>query len=199
MAINWRISRLEAGKLRHRIDIVKVSGAQDSTGGVNFSACLVYAKVWAAVEALDGATESLMAGSEVSVVPWQVTIRYIFGAPAWQPSFSYPTSALIKDPSGYLQQAQGQIVSGANVPTWNETEGGFTSDGDPSLGGTWLNLGTTPPYTGVTSAMQIWWQGRQFQIKNVVNPDGRNKMLALMCVEINDSRQQLTMQPGGLN
>jgi hypothetical protein len=33
----------------------------------------------------------------------------------------------------------------------------------------------------------------------VFNPDERNKMLVLMCTEINDSRQQLqNNQPGGL-
>jgi hypothetical protein len=74
----------------------------------------------------------------------------------------------------------------------------YTEDGDPSTGVTWLNLGPAPPYTGVTAAMQVWFQGRQFQITSVQNVDERNKMLFLQCVEINDSRQQITNQPGGL-
>jgi len=42
---------------------------------------------------------------------------------------------------------------------------------------------------------QVWFQGpsgnnRAFQIEAVMNPDERNKMLVLLCVEINDSAQQ---------
>lgn len=200
MAINWRNGRIEAGKLRHRIDLVKISPVQDSTGGVDFSACLVFANVWASVEALDG-TESMVGQTEMSSVTWQVVVRYINAAPAWQPLFSYPLRGLIKDPNGYLQQAQTPLQSGASAPVvWNATEGMYTEDGDPSTGGLWLNLGIAPPYTGVTSALIVWWQGRQFEITSVFNPDGRNKMLALKCVEINDSRAQLrNTQSGGLN
>ena len=38
--------------------------------------------------------------------------------------------------------------------------------------------------------MQIVFQGRMFEIKNVLNPDERNKMLCLLCTEIGDSRLQ---------
>lgn len=44
---------------------------------------------------------------------------------------------------------------------------------------------------GITSAMQVRFDGRHFQVKDVLNPDGRNKMLCLQSVEINDSRQQI--------
>jgi SPP1 family predicted phage head-tail adaptor len=192
MAENWKSGRLRAGKLRHRIDIVRVSPVQDSTGGINWSTDVLYAKVWAAVEAISG-DENAAAKSEVSVVTHQVLIRYIGAAPSWQARFQYTPGMLVKDPGGYLQQVQSPGGLSLDVaPPWNETQGMYTEDGDPSIGTfTFLNLGKAPPYTGVTSAMQVLFQGRQFQIKTVLNVDERNKMLALMCVEINDSRQQI--------
>lgn len=201
MALNWKSGRLQAGKLRHRIDIVKVSPVQDSTGGVNFSVGIVYANVWASVETLSG-METFGAQSMVSAVSHQIIIRYIAGAPGYVIGQTYAAGQLTKDINGYLQQVQapGGIATITDNDSWNETEGMYTEDGNPSIGTfTWLNLGPAPPYTGVTSAMQIWFQGRQFQITSVFNPDERNKMLCLMCTEINDSRQQLqNNQPGGL-
>ncbi len=201
MALNWKSGRLQAGKLRHRIDIVKVSPVQDSTGGVNFSVGIVYANVWASVETLSG-METFGAQSMVSAVSHQIIIRYIAGAPGYVIGQTYAAGQLTKDINGYLQQVQapGGIATITDNDSWNETEGMYTEDGNPSIGTfTWLNLGLAPPYTGVTSAMQIWFQGRQFQITSVFNPDERNKMLCLMCTEINDSRQQLqNNQPGGL-
>ena len=54
------------------------------------------------------------------------------------------------------------------------------------------------PGIPVFSKMQVWFQGpdkintrvRQFQIEAVLNPDERNKMLYLLCLEINESQQQ---------
>jgi head-tail adaptor len=200
MPLNWKTGRLQAGKLRHRIDLVKVSSVQDSTGGINLSADVVYANRWASVEAIEG-KETLSGESQMSVGTWQIVIRYIAGAPSWQALFQYPAGGLVQDTGGYLQKAAAPGgLSGSVAPTWDETEGKYTEDGNPSTGVTWLNLGPAPPYTVVSAALQVWWQGRQFQITSVLNPDGRNKMLALMCVEINDSRQQLnTGQPGDLN
>ncbi len=201
MALDWKSGRLQAGKLRHRIDIVKVSPVQDSTGGVNFSVGIVYANVWASVETLSG-METFGAQSMVSAVSHQIIIRYIAGAPGYVIGQTYAAGQLTKDINGYLQQVQapGGIATITDNDSWNETEGMYTEDGNPSIGTfTWLNLGLAPPYTGVTSAMQVWFQGRQFQITSVFNPDERNKMLCLMCTEINDSRQQLqNNQPGGL-
>lgn len=198
MATNWKSGRLQTGKLRHRIDIVQVSPVQDSTGGINLSVDIVYANVWASVEALSG-SETLVMESQASLVTHQVLIRYIGAAPSWQADYDYVVGALVLDSNGNLQQAQSEGFSGDTAPTWNSTQGGFTEDGDPSTGLTWKNLGVAPPYTGVTAAYQVWFQGRQFQITSVQNPDERNKMLALMCVEVNDSRQQITAQPGDLN
>ena len=198
MAYSWKSGRLRAGLLRHRIDIVKVSSVQDSTGGWDASVDVIYAAVWASIEALSG-RETLVMESQVSMVTHQVVIRYIGAAPSWQPDYQYAAGFLVKDSNGNLQQAQGPGLSGNTVPTWNQVAGQLTPDGDPSTGLNWKNLGVAPPYTGVTAAMQVWFQGRQFQITSVQNPDERNKMLCLACVEINDSRQQLNNnQPGGL-
>lgn len=48
----------------------------------------------------------------------------------------------------------------------------------------------------IFTADQVWFQGagtyvRQFQILYVLNPDERNKKLYLLCVEINQSKQQV--------
>jgi head-tail adaptor len=190
MALNWRSGRFQAGKLRHRIDIVQVSPIQDSTGGINWSVDVLYANVWASVEALSG-RETLVMESQASMVTHQILIRYIGAAPSWQADFNYTAGMLCKDSNGYLQQAQGPGTSGSVAPDWSTIEGMFTEDGDPSTGVPWKNLGVAPPYTGVTAAMQVLFQGRQFQVTSVMNPDERNKMLCLSCTEINDSRQQI--------
>jgi hypothetical protein len=38
--------------------------------------------------------------------------------------------------------------------------------------------------------MEVLFQGRLFEVKNVLNPDEKNKMLCLMCTEIADSKLQ---------
>lgn len=190
-------SAIKAGELRHRIDLVKVSNVQDSTGGFDLSADVIYSKVWAKIETLSG-SESSGAGSEVSVVQKRVTIRFIGAAPSWRANNAYPAGALIKDQNGYLQQAQFAGTSGATAPAFSQTEGQFTNDGDPSTGTEWKNVGVAPEYTGVTSALQIWFRGQQWQVTSVQNPDERNKKLILTAVVINDGRQQLPPVPRGL-
>jgi SPP1 family predicted phage head-tail adaptor len=44
----------------------------------------------------------------------------------------------------------------------------------------------------IDSSMNVWYNGRTFQIEAVLNPDERNKMLQLLCIEINDAAQQGT-------
>jgi SPP1 family predicted phage head-tail adaptor len=46
---------------------------------------------------------------------------------------------------------------------------------------------------------QIWFKGRVFRVEAVLNPDERTKTLMLLCVEINDSAQQVSNQPGDLS
>jgi head-tail adaptor len=197
MSINWKSGRIASGKLRHRIDLVKVSPVQDTAGGINLNNNTLYAQVWASVEPMSG-METMAANAQTTVDTYQMVLRYIGAAPAWQPDTVYLGKGLVRDRNGYLQQAQsGGGLSGTIEPDWSEVEGEFTEDGDPSTGVVWLNVGLAPLYTGVTSALQVWWQGRQFQITTVQNPDGRNKMLCIMAVEINDSRQQLHSEPVG--
>lgn len=184
-----RTPTLAAGKLRHRIQIVVPSSTQDSTGGFSLSANTLFATVWASVEALSG-VEQNAADQQVTTVTHQIVIRYIGAAPSWYANTSYLNGALLVDSNGNLQQAQGAGTSGAAVPTWSTTLYGFTSDGDPSTGVTWKNLGAAVKGTGVTAAMQIVFRSRTFQIMDVLNPDERTKLLVLQCAEINDSRQQ---------
>ena len=73
MAYPWKSGRIRAGLLRHRIDIVKVSSVQDSTGGWNASVDTVYANIWASIEALSG-RETLVMEAQVSMVTHQIII-----------------------------------------------------------------------------------------------------------------------------
>lgn len=56
----------------------------------------------------------------------------------------------------------------------------FSSNVNPSVG---------DPDEGITNQMIVWFKTRTFQIIAVLNPDERNKMLVLMCKEINQSNQ----------
>ena len=62
-------------------------------------------------------------------------------ADAWQGTFQYLSGAVIEAPIGWLQQAQGLFVTGANRPDFTANglnlRGGTTPDG----GGTWICLG----------------------------------------------------------
>lgn len=177
---------LMAGRLRQKIDLVQVSKVQDSTGGTSLLSNTLYANVWASVEGVSG-DEKYVGKDNLAQVSHQIVIRYIGAAPSWLGNNNYLESALVKDDSGFLQQAQGAGTSGATQPVWNETIGGFTADGDPSTGVTWKNVGVAPTRTGVVSAMQVIFNGRLFQITAVINVDERNKFLILLCVEQNDS------------
>jgi SPP1 family predicted phage head-tail adaptor len=118
--VSRRSPTLNTGRLRQRIAIMQVSSAQDSMGGQNINTNVLFANVWASVEALNG-TDKFAAHEFVSEVSHQIVIRF---------------------------------------------------------------------RCGVVAGMQVWFKGRQLQIQAVQNPDGRNKMLLLQCIEINDSQQQ---------
>jgi len=201
--VQRRTPTLFAGRLRHKIDLVIEVPSQDSTGGVDITDNVVFANVWASVEALNG-NETQAAGQELSAVTHQIVIRYIGPAPSWQPTYLYPGGSFVKDSNGNLQRAWGGGpakggggTSGSVAPAWNTTAGGITTDGvQPGL--VWQNLGVAPERTGVTSDMMVWFQGRQFEVEAVLNPDERNKMLILLCIEINQSVQQRVKIPTGL-
>lgn len=179
---------LQAGKFRHRISIVNTLQTQDSTGGFNLQTTVLFAAVWASVEAISG-SEKLAAQSFTSQVTHKIIIRYIGAAPSWIPSFNYLGSTLIKDSNGNLQQSLGGGLSGVDKPTWNQNVGQQTQDGDPSTGVTWVNLRKAPTRAGVTANMQVIFNGRLFQIEDVLNVDERSKFLILNCIETNDSLQ----------
>lgn len=54
----------------------------------------------------------------------------------------------------------------------------------------WITMRHPHGLINVTSQMQVWWSGRTWQINSVVNPTEQNKMLVLVCTEINQSQQQ---------
>lgn len=189
--VQKRTPYLFTGRLRHRIDIVVPTRAQDSTGGWSVNNNTVFAKRYASVEAMSG-NEGLATGAQTATGVYQIVVRYIGAAPNWVPLTEYVNHALVKDRNGNLQQAQNAGAAGATVPVWSTTLNGTTTDGAI----TWKNIGPAPRRTGLTSAMQIQWQGRQFQITAVLDPDGRKKMLVIMALEINDSRQQNPLLPG---
>lgn len=193
--VQRRTPVLFAGRLRNKIDIVIPLPAQDSTGGYSLLANTVWANVWSTIEPIIG-NEQQAAGTEMSTVTHSVLIRFIGAAPSWFKLTNYLGAALVKDSNGNLQQAQASGgLSGTVAPTWATGLGDLTQDGDPSTGVVWKNLGPAPLRTAVSSKMQVQYQGRQFQILDVQNPDERNKMLFLMCIEI-DTQANVTLTPG---
>jgi SPP1 family predicted phage head-tail adaptor len=115
-------NRLQAGKLRHRIQIVKASGTVDTFGGVppTTSDWTVLHDAWAQIETLNG-RDMLVSDQFMTQVNMRVTVRY---------------------------------------------------------------------FPDVDASCRIWFNKRTFEITSVQNPDQRTKMLVLMAVEINDSKQQ---------
>jgi head-tail adaptor len=182
---------LNVGRLRHRVSIVRTANTQDSAGGQSLSNVVLYANVWATIEALNG-NESFAAKEFMSKSSHYVLIRYIGAAPSWLAGQQYLSGALVKDSNNNLQQSQTPTAtSGAQPPTWATGLNSTTTDS----GITWKNVGPAPERTGVTAAMQVYFRGRLFQIESVLNPNEQNKMLVLLCTEINDS-QQLSANPG---
>ena len=116
-------NRLQAGKLRHRIQIVKANGTVDSFGGVqpDLSSWTVLHDAWAAIDTLNG-RDMLASDQFMSSVNLQITIRF---------------------------------------------------------------------FPDVDSSCRVWFNKKTFQITATINPDQRTKMLVLLCVEINDSKQQV--------
>ncbi|SRR6266851_4234362 len=132
-------TRIQVGKLRHRLALVQPRNAQDSMGGANLHDNVTVATLWGQIEAFTGYHDGLIASEITSVITHKITIR--------NPGFP------------------------------------------------------------VLSKMQVWFQGslslnskvRQFEIQAVLNPDERNKLLYLLCIELNESTQQDTSSaPGGL-
>jgi SPP1 family predicted phage head-tail adaptor len=69
---------IRAGRLRHRIQIVKPKLTQDATGGTVIDDDSLVASVWAAIEPLTG-RELYAAQQMVSEVTHKITIRWMDG------------------------------------------------------------------------------------------------------------------------
>jgi SPP1 family predicted phage head-tail adaptor len=121
----------QAGKLRHRVQIMKLNTTTDTAGGDPLSNVTLVREVWATIEALSG-TEKFAAHEFTSQVSHSVYIRY-------QPDLRIDASMQVYFPD--------MLISPTIV--------------------------------------------RKFQIEAVLNPDERRKVLQLLCVEINDSLQQV--------
>ena len=120
---------IQAGELRHRIHIVKPTGAQDSMGGISQDPTqwVPVKTCWASIEAWSG-DSSLAANSFVSTASHWIVIR-------------------------------------------------------------------NPRSIAITSQMLVWFNRRTFQINAVLNPTEQNKLLVLVCTEINDSTQEVPTTP----
>jgi len=68
-------NKLQAGKLRHRIQIVRPSGAQDASGGINPTDYSVVANTWAEINTLSG-RDLLTSDQFMSQVNLQIKIRW---------------------------------------------------------------------------------------------------------------------------
>src|SRR5258708_5012167 len=66
---------LQAGKFRHRIQIVATNQTQDTAGGVSVNDNTVLATVWATIEALSG-QEKFLARQFASNVSHSIFVRY---------------------------------------------------------------------------------------------------------------------------
>src|SRR5579863_5946592 len=97
--VSRRSPTLNVGRLRKRISIVRVASPQDSMGGQDVNVNVLYANVWASVEALTS-SEKFAAHEFVSEVSHQVVIRYIGAAPSWLAITNYLGNALVKDSNG---------------------------------------------------------------------------------------------------
>ncbi len=68
-------NRLQAGKLRHRIQIVRPDGVQDSMGSIPATEMSVVCTCWARIDTLTG-RDMLVSDQFMSQVNLQVTIRW---------------------------------------------------------------------------------------------------------------------------
>jgi len=48
---------------------------------------------------------------------------------------------------------------------------------------------------GVKASMNVWFRNRQFQIQSVIDPDEQRKILFLLCLERDDSANEVPANP----
>lgn len=91
-------ARIVAGRLRHRVDILKPILVQGSSGGTRIANTSLFGTVWASIEPLTG-RELQVAQQRVSEVTHKVTIRYLPGIRAGM-------AVSFKGPGGELRELQ---------------------------------------------------------------------------------------------
>lgn len=95
-------TRIEAGKLRHRIQIGDLTNAQGALGGTSPADYTPFLVTWASVYSLYG-QEKYQASQAVSVVTHKITIRYAEGIVSRQVVLfddKYFTIDAVHDPDG---------------------------------------------------------------------------------------------------
>lgn len=103
-----------------------------------------------------------------------------------------PTGAL--DSMGGISQNPSEWKVGwvcwASIEAWTGDQS-MGTDQFVSQTSHWIVIRNPRENYIVTAQQYVWWNGRTFQITAVLNPTEQNKLLVLVCTEINDSRQQV--------
>lgn len=96
----------------------------------------------------------------------------------------------VQDSMGGITQdpSQWQIVIScwAEIQTWTGDMSLSTQE-FVSVASHWITI--RHPHLLITANMKVWFNKRTFQILSVLNPTEQNKLLVLVCSEINDSAQ----------
>ena len=87
-----------------------------------------------------------------------------------------------------LDPSQWQVVVScwAEIQTWTG-DMSLSAQEFMSVASHWITI--RHPHIPITSQMKVWFSGRIFQVLAVLNPTEQNKILVLVCTEINDSMQ----------
>lgn len=77
----------------------------------------------------------------------------------------------------------------ASIEAWNGSEtlgaGEFVSTTSH-----WITIRHPRGTLRISAQMVVWWNGRTFQIEDVLNPTEQTRLLVLVCSEVNDSLQE---------
>src|SRR6266568_4466186 len=74
----------------------------------------------------------------------------------------------------------------AEIQTWTG-EMSLAAQEFMSVASHWITI--RHPHLTITAQMKVWFNRRTFQILAVLNPTEQNKLLVLVCTEVNDSAQ----------
>ena len=99
-----------------------------------------------------------------------------------------------QDSMGGISQNPSQWTVGwtcwASIEAWTGSQS-LAADEYISESSHWIIIRHPRTAFTPTARMYVWWNGRTFQITAVLNPTEQNKLLVLVCAEINDSQQQV--------